>query len=72
MINLQKKLKDIPAIKMIIQVHDELVFEVERTELENVKQLIRSEMENALPEEYRKLTPLVVDIGTGKNWYEAH
>lgn len=66
MINLQKKLKDIPAIKMIIQVHDELVFEVERTELENVKQLIRSEMENALPEEYRKLTPLVVDIGTGK------
>jgi DNA polymerase-1 len=72
MIHLHEKLKGNPAIKMIIQVHDELVFEVAHNELEKAKTLIRTEMENALPEEYRKLTPLVVDIGTGKNWFEAH
>ena len=72
MINLHKKLQDIPEIKMIVQVHDELVFEVHRSELDFAKELITTEMENALPKKYSEIVRLVVDVGVGKNWYEAH
>jgi DNA polymerase-1 len=54
--------------KMILQVHDELNFEVLTSELENVKKLVRTGMENACKLD----VPLVVDIGIGKNWLEAH
>jgi DNA polymerase-1 len=54
--------------KMILQVHDELVFDVPETELEQVKEIVRREMENAYP----LSVPLTVDIGAGKNWLEAH
>ncbi len=54
--------------KMIIQVHDELVFDVWKDELETVRQIIKYEMENAV----KLSVPLVVDMGEGKNWYEAH
>ncbi len=54
--------------KMIIQVHDELVFDVLIDEAEQVKQIIKYEMENAI----KLRVPLVVDMGQGKNWYEAH
>ncbi len=54
--------------KMILQVHDELVFDVFKTELEEVKQMIIREMENA----YTLSVPLIVDFGTGNNWLEAH
>jgi DNA polymerase-1 len=54
--------------KMILQVHDELVFDVVKPELEEVKQLVTREMENA----YSLSVPLVVDHGTGENWLEAH
>ena len=54
--------------KMLLQVHDELVFDVANDELENVQQLIKTEMENA----YALEVPLVVDIGIGNNWLEAH
>lgn len=69
MINIQKQLeKQNLKSKMILQVHDELVFDVENKELEKVKNLVKSEMENAA-----KLNiPLTVDIGIGKNWLEAH
>jgi DNA polymerase-1 len=54
--------------KMILQVHDELVFDVYNPELEDVKEIVRSEMLNALP-----LTiPVEVGIDVGKNWLEAH
>lgn len=72
MINLHEKIKDNDDIKMIMQVHDELVFEVKKSEMEDAEKLIRTEMENALPEEFSKILPLVVDIGIGKNWFEAH
>lgn len=72
MINLHEKIKDNDDIKMIMQVHDELVFEVKKSEMEDAEKLIRTEMENALPEEYSKILPLVVDLGIGKNWFEAH
>ncbi len=54
--------------RMIIQVHDELVFDVPDDELDRVKAIIREEMENAV----ELSVPLVVDMGVGKNWFEAH
>ncbi len=54
--------------KMLLQVHDELVFDVHSDELEILKPIIQSEMENA----YQLSIPLTVDLGEGKNWLEAH
>ncbi|MBW6512317.1 MAG: DNA polymerase I [Desulfuromonadaceae bacterium] len=54
--------------KMVLQVHDELVFDVPEGELEIVRDLVREEMEGAA----QLSTPLAVDIGVGNNWREAH
>jgi DNA polymerase-1 len=54
--------------KMILQVHDELVFDVYKPELEDIKKLVKFEMENAVALN----VPLIVEIGTGNNWLEAH
>jgi DNA polymerase-1 len=54
--------------KMILQVHDELVFDVYKDELEKVKQLVKAEMESAA----QLSVPLTVEMGTGTNWLEAH
>ena len=54
--------------KMILQVHDELNFNVPQAELEQVKTLIKTEMEGA----FALCVPLKVDIGVGQNWLEAH
>jgi DNA polymerase-1 len=53
--------------KMLLQVHDELVFEVFPDELEQVKELVKYEMEHAA----QLSVPLVVDLGVGKNWLET-
>jgi len=57
---------------MIIQVHDELVFEVENTYLDEAKKIIKETMENALPEKYSDIVKLLVEVGVGSNWAEAH
>ena len=69
MINLDKKLDESSLdIKMLLQVHDELVFEVHQKDLDKAKKIIQEEMENAL-----SLTvPLSVEMDSGKNWLEAH
>jgi len=54
--------------KMLVQVHDELIFEIYKPELEEMRKLIQQEMESA----YSLNIPLAVDIGLGDNWYEAH
>ncbi len=54
--------------KMLLQVHDELVFDVYKPELETIKSLVKTEMENA----YKLEVPLDVDLDTGNNWLEAH
>jgi DNA polymerase-1 len=54
--------------KMILQVHDELVFDAHKTEAEALKQLVEDKMKNALKLD----VPVVVDINTGNNWLEAH
>jgi DNA polymerase-1 len=55
--------------RMLLQVHDELVFEVPPDELEAAQTMIDDEMRDALPLD---AVPVVVDMGTGKNWLEAH
>lgn len=54
--------------KMILQVHDELNFNVESNELDKVQKMVIEEMENA----YKLVVPLKADCGKGKNWLEAH
>lgn len=54
--------------KMILQVHDELVFDVHPEELDTLKELVSNKMKNALPLN----VPIEVNMGTGKNWLEAH
>jgi DNA polymerase-1 len=60
--------KDAPPVRMIMQVHDELVFEVAEDALEDAASRIRETMESAAELE----VPLVVDVGSGDNWEEAH
>ncbi len=54
--------------KMIMQVHDELVFDVPKDEIEVFKKIILDKMSNAI----KTSVPLIVEIGEGKNWLEAH
>ncbi|MCL6267274.1 DNA polymerase I [Flagellimonas myxillae] len=69
MINIHKKLTEGGfKTKMLLQVHDELVFDAYKPELEEVKTLIKTEMENA----YELAVPLDVEMGLGNNWLEAH
>jgi DNA polymerase-1 len=56
------------GIGMILQVHDELVFEVPEAKLEESRELVRTEMENA----WSLTVPLVVETGAGRSWGEAH
>jgi DNA polymerase I len=72
MIAIHARIKDRDDIAMILQVHDELVFEVEKETAEELSELIRTEMESALPDQYRDKITLGVDIGVGTNWFEAH
>jgi DNA polymerase-1 len=55
-------------IKMLLQVHDELVFEVHKYYMDKAKLLVADKMKSALPLN----VPLEVEIGVGKNWFEAH
>ena len=69
MINIHKKLKEENwKSKMLLQVHDELVFDVHNSELEKIQPLIKHEMENA----FKMAVPLDIEIGLGRNWLEAH
>jgi len=69
MINIYNKLNEGNyKSKMLLQVHDELVFDVYKPELEAMKSLIKTEMENA----YKMDVPLDVDLDIGDNWLEAH
>ena len=64
----RKMLAEKYTSKMILQVHDELIFEAEMSELESLKEIVLYEMSNAVSLD----VPLKVDWGTGKSWFEAH
>ena len=69
MINIHRKLSEGKyKTKMLLQVHDELVFDCHKSELDEMKTLIKDEMENA----YTMAVPLDVEVGIGQNWLEAH
>ena len=69
MIRIHKKLEEgTDQSNMLLQVHDELVFDVYKPELEELKAMIKAEMENA----YQLSVPLDVELGIGNNWLEAH
>lgn len=69
MINIHKKLTEGNwKSKMLLQVHDELVFDVHNSELEKIKPIIKYEMEHA----FTLAVPLEVEMGNGNNWLEAH
>ncbi len=69
MINIYAKLSEENyKSKMLLQVHDELVFDAFKPELAKLKVMIKTEMENA----YKLAVPLDVDMGEGENWLEAH
>lgn len=72
MIDIHTKIKNNPSLRMILQVHDELIFEVKKDYLPTAEILIKTAMENALPEVWRKKTELKAELGKGKSWYEAH
>jgi DNA polymerase-1 len=69
MVRIHKRLKeDNFKSKMILQVHDELVFEADKTELEALKTMVVAEMQSA----WIMRVPLLAEAGSGKNWLEAH
>lgn len=68
MVDMSKRMKELNLqSKMILQVHDELVFDVLKSEFDTVKNLIKDVMENT----YKLKVPLKVDIEYGENWYQA-
>ncbi|MEK6803717.1 MAG: DNA polymerase I [Nitrospirota bacterium] len=72
MIKVHQRLQnELPRCKMILQVHDELIFEVPDQELEQAKQLVKAEME-ATGAALGLSVPLKVDLGVGCNWRVAH
>lgn len=69
MINIHKRLTNENwKSKMLLQVHDELVFDAHKDELEQLQLMVKTEMENAFILD----VPLVVDLGVGENWLKAH
>ena len=68
MINLHEKLQKYFKTKMLLQVHDELIFDVPKSELETVQAMVKEVMESAVS----LSIPLIVDVGIGENWLEAH
>ena len=69
MIRIQKKINDenLP-LRMMLQVHDELVFECPKDQVEPMSQMVKAEMEGAM----QLKVPLVASVGFGENWLEAH
>ncbi len=70
MINIHRELTEKQLkTKMLLQVHDELVFDVFRDEIELVKPIIKHHMVNAMP---ALSIPMEIEMGLGQNWLEAH
>ena len=72
MIRLNKKIKDL-KIKILLQIHDELIFEVPNNEVENFSEIIKEEMISVKYSDLHSFsTPLTVDVNTGDNWGILH
>ncbi|SNT68794.1 DNA polymerase I [Paracoccus seriniphilus] len=71
MIRMPAAIRDLPAT-MLLQVHDELIFEVEENAVDDLIAVARQVMESAAEPVAKLTVPLVVDAGSGMNWAEAH
>jgi DNA polymerase-1 len=71
MIRMPEVIKNLPA-KMLLQVHDELIFEVSDNHVDEVIPVIKSVMEQACEPAVKLSIPLIVDAGYGHSWAEAH
>ena len=71
MIRMPAAIADLPA-KMLLQVHDELIFEVDEDAIDTTVERVRAVMENAAMPAVKLDVPLTVDAGQGDNWAEAH
>ena len=73
MINIDKKIieKKIDAI-LLVQIHDELLFESKDTVIRKEIAKIKKEMEDAIDKDYNFSVPLIVDVNSAKNWNDAH
>jgi len=71
MIRMPEAIKDLPA-KMLLQVHDELIFEVEDAAVDETIEVARDVMQRATEPAIKLDVPLIVDAGRGANWAEAH
>ena len=72
MLDIHNQIDKREDIKMILQVHDELLFEVHQKAIEEAKIIVQTCMEHALPKEYADKVHLKTDLGVGVNWFEAH
>jgi DNA polymerase-1 len=68
----EKKISNNPDCKMLLQVHDELIFEIKKDKIDKYLALITQEMENALDPLAKLDVPLLVESSFGDNWDEAH
>ncbi len=68
MVNIHRILSKRFKTRMILQVHDELIFDVYKSELDHIKQVVKREMEQAIT----LSIPLIVELGVGDNWFDAH
>ena len=69
MINIHNEIKKQKMkSKMLLQVHDELLFDAHNSEVDDLKSLVKNLMENAMP----MAVPILVEVGTGDNWLDAH
>ena len=72
MIKINDKIKANNDCKMLLQVHDELIFEIKNDKLKKYRKMILSEMENALVPKFNLSVPLLVDSNNADNWSDAH
>jgi DNA polymerase-1 len=75
MIRINKKLQEEKSIKskMLLQIHDELIFEVKKSEIKKMMKIIKDEMISVADSDYHSFSiPLTVDINSGNNWGELH
>jgi len=69
MINIHNEIKlQKMKSRMLLQVHDELLFDAHKSEVDDLKVLVKDLMENAMP----MAVPILVEVGTGDNWLDAH
>jgi len=71
MIDIYHQIKGEQDIMMVLQVHDELIFEVKTRSIDKALNIIKTSMSEALPKDYREKIKLEVEAGYGKSWFEA-